>query len=371
MSATTHPSSAGARPTSGGGAPVPPPADLATMLARGQVTTGLIAGLLKAELVGRADLIITGFDAVEGGRPGTITFIRSPQFAGKWKDSGCSCALVSRGVSVPGHDPATRALIIVENADLAVAKLLSLVMPVHVPPPGRHPSAVIDPTAKVDATVSIAANVVIGAACEVGPGVEMGPGVTLGRGVKVGARSQLLAGVHVGDGCVIGAECFIQPGVVIGSEGFGYRPTTGTGELVRMPHLGNVVIEDRVDIGANCSIDRGRFKSTRIGAGTKIDNLCQVAHNVQIGRDVIICGCCGVGGSVEIGDGVMIGGCVGIADGVKIGAGARVAAKSGVMQDIPAGGSASSPPALPGREHFKFISLLRRLVKEREQSKGR
>lgn len=365
--AATSASSAARQGVPGGGAPAP--ADLAAMLARGQVTTGLIAGVLRAELVGRPDLVITGFDAVEGGKPGTITFIRSPLFAGKWKDSGCSCALVSRGVSVPGHDPSARALIIVENADLAVAKLLSLVMPVHAPPPGRHPSVVIDPTAKVDATASIAANCVIGAGCEVGPGVEMGPGVTLGRGVRVGARTQLLAGVHVGDACVIGAECFIQPGVVIGSEGFGYRLTGGTGELVRMPHLGNVIIEDRVDIGANCSIDRGRFKATRIGSGTKIDNLCQVAHNVQIGKDVIICGCCGIGGSVEIGDGVMIGGCVGVADGTKIGAGARVAAKSGVMQDIPPGGSASSPPALPGREHFKFISLLRRLVKERERSK--
>lgn len=151
--------------------------------------------------------------------------------------------------------------------------------------------------------------------------------------------------------------------MVIGADGFGYRPAPDGRGLVKIPHLGNAVLDSHVEIGANTCIDRARFGSTRIGAGTKIDNLVQIGHNCRIGRSVVICGCTGIAGSVTIGDGVQIGGNCGIADNVTIGRGARIAAKTGVMHDVPEGITVAGLPAFPGRDYLRMIAALRKLAK--------
>ncbi len=331
------------------------------MLARGQITAGLVAQVVGGRLVGNPGVVVRTIGGIESKAEGTLTFIRAAGFAGKWATSACPAALVSQGVEVPGHDASTRALIFVPSADLALATILHLLTPTPIVTPGVHASAAIDPSAKVDASASIGPGCVLGRGCEVGAGAALGPHVVLGDGVKIGPRTRIAPRVTIGDRCTIGADCEIASGVVIGTDGFGYRPDE-SGRLVKLPHLGGVVIEDRVEIGANTCVDRGRFGDTRIGAGTKIDNLVQIAHNVEIGRDVIICGNAGVGGSVVIGDRAVLGGGCGIADNVIIGAGAQLAAQAGVMDEVPPGARVGGYPAIPARDWMKHLAIMKRLA---------
>ncbi len=320
------------------------------------LTTGQLAEMLRAELVGPADIAVSGLSTLQDAGPEELTFIRSDKFAKLWSRSRARAAVVAKGVAVPEHDPANRALLVVAEADLATIDVLGALRPEATtgggrtglvggaaPSPGVHPTAFVDATAKVDATASV------GAFCYVG------------AGVRIGAGTVLLPRVTVLDGCVIGSRCIFQPGVVIGGDGFGYRPDPASGGLAKIPHVGNVVIGDGVEIGANSCVDRARFGSTVIGDGTKIDNLVMIAHNCRIGRSCIICGNAGLSGSVTLGDGVMIGGGAGIADNISIGNGGKVAASTGVMADVEPGQTVAGLPALPGREYLRAIAQLRKM----------
>jgi UDP-3-O-[3-hydroxymyristoyl] glucosamine N-acyltransferase len=288
------------------------------------LTTGQLAEMLRAELVGPADIAVSGLSTLQDAGPEELTFIRSDKFAKLWSRSRARAAVVAKGVAVPEHDPASRALLVVAEADLATIDVLGALRPEATtgggrtglvggaaPSPGLHPTAFVDATAKVDAT--------------------------------------------------IGSRCIFQPGVVIGGDGFGYRPDPASGGLAKIPHVGNVVIGDGVEIGANSCVDRARFGSTVIGDGTKIDNLVMIAHNCRIGRSCIICGNAGLSGSVTLGDGVMIGGGAGIADNISIGNGGKVAASTGVMADVEPGQTVAGLPALPGREYLRAIAQLRKM----------
>ena len=211
------------------------------------------------------------------------------------------------------------------------------------PPAGVHSDASVDPTAVVSDSASIGARAVIGPGARIGQEVVIHPGVV------------------IGEACVVGDRTIVHPGAVIGAEGFGFRPDPETGLPRRVPHLGSVEIGSDVEIGACCCVDRGKFGPTLIGDGTKIDNLVQVAHNVKIGRGVIIAGQAGLAGSVEIGDGAVLGAQVGVAEHVKIGAGARIAATSGVLRDIPSGEDYAGTPARPARQTLREVAALRRL----------
>jgi len=207
--------------------------------------------------------------------------------------------------------------------------------------------------------------------CVVGPGVRVAPGailvarVTLGPGVSVGSGSMLHAGVVVQHGCSIGARCTLHPGVVVGADGFGYLP--GPNGAIKIPHLGAVVIEDDAEIGANTCIDRGKLANTRIGRGTKIDNLCQIGHNGDIGEHVIICGCCAIAGSVTIGNGATIAGNVSVSDAVHIGAGCTIGAGSGVINDVPEGQTWFGQPAVPARDAAANYAQFRTLARDLRQ----
>jgi UDP-3-O-[3-hydroxymyristoyl] glucosamine N-acyltransferase len=340
------------------------------MLAKGLVTSGLIASVLKAELVGPPDLVITGFDAIDTGGPGVLTFIRDHTYTAAWAKSRCSAAIVARGLKIDGHDPSKRALLIVPDAEMAVVQLLKLITPVEAVSPGRHPTAIIDPSAHIDPGASIAAGVVIGPGCRVSAGVSIGVHCVLGRDVTIGPGSRLGPRVHLGDRTVVGTNVILHTGVVLGCDGFAYRPNPDGSGYVKLPHVGNVVVEDNVEIGANSCIDRGRFGPTRIGMGTKIDNLVQIAHNCQIGKHVIICGCTGIAGSVRIGDHAVVGGHVGIADNLTIGRNAKVGAKSAVMHSVPDNGYIAGVPALLGREAFKLVAYVRRMLADRGKGPG-
>lgn len=325
-------------------------------------TTGSLAQLLGAELVGRADLPIARLDHLDAAGPDALTFIRSSAYSDKWPACKAGAALVTRDVKVPGHDPDARALLLVDDADLALVKLLELFAPKPEPrPPGTHPSAVVDPSAVIGAGVHIGPGCIVGARTRLGDGCVLTANVTLESDVSIGRATVLHPGVVIGARCKIGQACILYGGVVVGADGFGYRPAPDGRGVVKVPHLGNVEIGDAVEIGANSCVDRAKFGSTVIGSGTKVDNLCQVAHNCIIGRACLLCGMCGMGGSVTVGDGVVIGGCVAIADNVTIGARAMIGGNSGVMGDVPAGETWWGFPAAPSRDTARFMVLIRNL----------
>jgi|CXWL01.1.fsa_nt_gi UDP-3-O-[3-hydroxymyristoyl] glucosamine N-acyltransferase len=326
-------------------------------------SVGELASRIGGRVVGRADLPIHGLNTLDRAVSGEMTFVRDGAYARDWAQSKASAALVSDGLDIPGHDEHTRALVFVPNADLALNTMLEVfAKPIAVVALGVHPSAVVHATARIGTGATIGPFCVIGEHATIGDGCTLVASIYIGANARVGPGSTLYPGVHVGDHCEVGRACILHAGVSIGADGFGYRPDPSGRGLVKIPHIGNVVIGDAVEIGANACIDRAKFGSTIIGDGTKIDNLVQIAHNCRIGRCCIICGNSGLAGSVTLEDGVILSGGVGVADNRTIGAGARVGAYAGVLtEDIPAGESWIGMPAAPGRDMIRNWITIRTL----------
>jgi UDP-3-O-[3-hydroxymyristoyl] glucosamine N-acyltransferase len=253
-------------------------------------------------------------------------------------------------------------LIRVDNADLAVVKVLeAFAPPATLPALGVHASAVIDASATIGKDARIGPLVSVGAGSKIAAGCVLHAGARVGANVTMGEHCVIHSNAFIDERCVLGARVIIHASAVIGGDGFGYRPAADGKSLTRIPHTGNVVLDDDVEIGANTCVDRAKFGSTRIGAGTKIDNLCQIAHGCRIGRMTVIAGMSGLAGSVTVGNGVQIGGYCGIGDHKTIGDGARLAAKSAVMNDIPAGATWGGMPAQDIREELRVIAAIRKL----------
>jgi len=367
MQATATNSTSSATPGALDAAPITgaPPSD-APLASGGAMTAGKLAELLKGELLGSADVAITGISAIDQSRPGDLTFIRSPKYAQMWDRSKASVAIVVREVGPPKSVAEGRALILVADADLAQLTILSALAPAKAATtPGIDPTAKVDPTATIDPTARIGPMCVVGARAKIGARTHLVSGVHVGEDATIGQDTEIGPGSSIMARCVVGNDCHIAGCVVIGAEGFGYtmQPhASGRGKyLVHIPHIGNVTIGDHVDIGANTCIDRAKFGSTSIGSGTKIDNLVQIGHNCRIGRSCIICGQVGLSGSVTLGDGVQLAGRVGVTDNIHIGAMARVGASAGVMNDIPSGQTWLGAPAMPVKEAARNMALFRRL----------
>ncbi len=338
-------------------------------------TTGSIARLLKATVDGPSDLPISGIATLEAASGSELTFIRNNRFASAWADSEACAAVVTRGVRVPGHDGASRALLEVDSADLAMNTLLRVFAPpAPIDPPGVHPSAIVDPSVTLGAGVHIGPGCVIGEETVLEDGVVVHANVTLGRAVIIRRETVLFPGVVILDRCEIGEFCILHPNVTIGADGFGFIPAPDGRGLLKVPHIGTVRIGNHVEIGASSCVDRAKLGATTIGDGTKLDNLVQIGHNGQIGRSVVICGLSGTAGSVTIGDGAQLAGSSGVADGCTVGPGVRVAAKAGVASDIPANMTVAGMPAVPHKEYMRQAAILRRLARkirasEREQAR--
>jgi len=329
-----------------------------------------IARLVRGSLLGPGEVAIERIETLDLAGPGSLTFVRSSKFGRRWATSLASAAIVTRDVPladlVPGFDPASptspRPLIIVPDADLALITLLGRFAPPEPPIlPGVHPSAVVDASATVHPAASVGPLCVIGAGAVVREGVRLEAHVFIGAGASIGARTLVRPNVSIMHACVIGQDCILHSGVVIGGDGFGFHPSPDGRGLIKIPHIGNVVIGNHVEIGACTCIDRAKFGSTTVGDGTKIDNLVQVGHGCRIGRCCVLCGQVGLAGSAVLGDGVMMGGQSGVADATEVGAGARVGGGAGVTGHVEAGASVMGMPAGPAGEWRRIYAALRRM----------
>ena len=319
--------------------------------------------LLSGHLIGSTTELITEPEQIESAKKSSITFIGSQKYLSYWQQSKASAAILEASLSgyiTPGEN---RAFIVVKNADLAMARLLELFAPGPLKfEPKIHPSAVIHETAVIGKEVIIGANCYIGADVDISDHVIIYPNVSIFNHVTIGPHTTIKSGTVILENCVVGAHCIVHTNVNIGTDGFGYRPSTDSKNLVKIPHIGNVVIGNTVEIGSGTCIDRGKFSSTIIGDATKIDNLVQIGHNCKIGRGCLIAGCVGISGSVTMGDEVIVGGQAGIKDHIVIGSKAKIGGNSGVMRDILPGQSVLGIPAQEAHKTLKLWALLRKMI---------
>jgi len=321
-----------------------------------------INDILKGVIIGTTTQKITAPEQLESAKETEISIIGNKKYEKFWTSSKACVAIVNEDISIePGEN---RAFIKVKNADLAMSEVLSLFAP-----PSPLFEVDIHPTAVVDATASVGNGVKIGAGCYIGPRVKLGDNVTIYPNVTIldectiGKNTVIWPGAVIRERCHLGNHCIIHPNATIGADGFGFRPDPERG-LVKIPQIGNVVIGNSVEIGANTCVDRGKFSSTILGDGCKIDNLVQIGHNSKLGRFCIMAGNSGLAGSVTLGNGVIIGGSASIKDHTTIGDGATVGAGSGVTCDIPAGKVMLGYPAVEAREALKQWAILKRLVRD-------
>lgn len=325
-------------------------------------TISELAERIDAELVGAGSVSIAGVSALDLAGADEVTFAAEKYYS---KIASTAAAAVIVGSRVENID---KPLLVVKNVDAAVIAALKIFAPkLTAPAAGIHSTAVVEDSADIASTASIGAHVYIGAGVQIGDETVIGPGCCIEEGSRIGKASRLYANVSVYNNCIIGDSCVIQPNTTIGSIGFGYSFIDGVHEL--FPHNGAVVIEDCVDIGANCCIDRAKFGNTLIGAGTKTDNLIQIGHGVTIGKCCLIVSQVAVGGSCRIGNGVILAGQAGLRDNIKIGSGTQVGAQAGVINDIGPDLQVLGSPAIDAREKLRQIMATTKLPKTIKQIK--
>ncbi len=337
-----------------------------------RLTLADLAARLAGEVAGDAATEVTGVAGYATVAPGELTFVDDRDAAGRPLDAATlqkrlheALASAAAAVIVPRSIPtAAKPLLRVTHPKLAFAQALAIFHPTPPPPPGVHPSAVVMPDTQVDASASVGPLAVITPGARIGARTLIGAGCYIGMGVQIGDDCRVYARVVLQRGVTLGDRVTVHSGTVIGSDGFGYVQDEGRHH--KIPQVGGVRIEDDVEIGANTTIDRGTTGDTVIGAGTKIDNLVQIAHNVVVGRNCIIVAQTGVAGSAVLEDGCILAAQVGVHDHARIGAGAIVLGRSGVVADVPAGTVVSGFPARPHREELQLEALRRTLPEMRD-----
>jgi len=296
-----------------------------------EFTAATIAGFLKGEIEGDPEIKVNTVAKIEDGQTGALSFLANPKYEHYIYTTKSSVVLVNKSFIPSSKITAT--LIKVDNSYEAFASLLTLVEEARPKKKGIHPTAVIEPTAKIGTDVYIGPFVSIGENCIVGDGCSLYPHVALGDNSKVGKNTIIYPGVTIYHECIVGQGCIIHAGAVLGSDGFGFAPQDGS-EYKKIPQIGNVVIEDNVEIGANVTIDRATMGSTILHKGVKLDNLIQIGHNVEIGENTVMAAETGVAGSTKIGKNCMIGGQVAINGHIQIANGTKIGAQSGILGEI-------------------------------------
>ena len=324
------------------------------------MNTGEIAEFLQGELVGDADIDINRVAAIESAIEGELAFFEKDGEVA----TGASCLIVPTNFDVSLPIPIVK----VPGPKLAFARIAAILHPSKIRGPEIHPSAIISSTAKIADGVFIGAFVCVGDNSHIGSGCQLRAGAKIGDDVGLGDNCVLHPNVFVEDGCKIGDNVILHSGVVIGADGFGY--VRDENKYVKFPQIGAVVIEDNVEIGANSCVDRGALGETRIGEGTKIDNLVQIAHNVQIGKRVVIAAQTGISGSTIIEDDCVIGGQVGMGDHARVQSGAVIGSQAGVLPGkIVRPGVWWGTPVQPLDEYKKQNAHVKALGRVREELK--
>jgi UDP-3-O-[3-hydroxymyristoyl] glucosamine N-acyltransferase len=323
----------------------------------GALTARDIADIVKGELSGDGDTLVTGVAPLSRAGGNELSFLADGRYASAFASSQAGVVLVTPELS--RLDGGARARIVVEKPAAAMLDVLPRFYPPVQRVPAIHPTARLGRRARIARDVAIDAFAVVGDDAVIEEGVWLGAHSVIGPGVRVGRNSLVNPHVTVYSGGEIGERVILHSGVRIASDGFGYVFTNG--EHSKIPHVGRCIIGSDVEIGANTTIDRGSIDDTVIGSGTKIDNLVQIGHNVHVGRLCLIMSQVGIAGSARIGDGVVLAGQAGLGGHIHIGAGARIAGQSGVFGDVPAGEVWSGYPARPHRESLRATGALFRL----------
>jgi UDP-3-O-[3-hydroxymyristoyl] glucosamine N-acyltransferase len=323
-----------------------------------EMKTSQIATMVKGELQGDGNRDITGIAGLDSAGIADLTFAEDDRALERAKTSAAGCILISSQSALEGVTT-----IAVPSPKIALIKAAEAILPAWRPAPGIHPSAVVAPDARLADGVSVGAQTVIEEGAVIGARSSIGSGVSIGCGVEIGADCVVYPRVTIYPGARIGNRVGIHGGTVIGADGFGY--VFAEGRHQKFPQLGKVIIEDDVEIGANTTIDRGSLGATIIGAGSKIDNLVQIAHNVKVGRHCVIAAQVGIAGSVKIGDYVMIGGQAGVGDRARIEDQAIIGGGAGILpgKRIRRGSAVWGTPARPMSEFKETYSQIMNLPK--------
>ncbi|MGA8398308.1 MAG: UDP-3-O-(3-hydroxymyristoyl)glucosamine N-acyltransferase [Stellaceae bacterium] len=304
------------------------------------------------------DRVLTGVAPLQAAGPDEVSFLDNRRYASVLEKTGAGAVIVHP--DMVDHVPASAIPIITTAPYEGWARVAALFHPLASPSPGIHPtafvapSAAVDPTAEIGAFAYIEGGVQIGPRCRIGPHASIGSGVVLGEDCRIGAHATI-------SNALLGARVGLHPGVRVGQEGFGFA-TTKTGFLT-IPHLGRVIIEDDVEVGANSTIDRGSIQDTVIGAGSRLDNLVQIGHNVRLGRCCVIVAQVGISGSTVLEDFVQVGGQAAMAGHLQIGRGARIGAQAGVISNVPAAAILLGSPAQSRVEFFRQVATLKRMAR--------
>jgi len=324
-----------------------------------EFTATTIAGFLKGEIEGNPDIKVNTIAKIEEGQSGALSFLANPKYEHYLYETKSSVVLVNKSFIPASSVSAT--LIRVENAYEAFASLLRLVDQARPRKKGIHSTAIIENTAKIGSEVYIGPYVYVGENCVIGDGCSLYPHVYIGDNSNLGINCILNPGVTVYHDCILGEGCIVHAGSVIGSDGFGFAPQSDN-EYMKIPQLGNVVLEDHVEIGANVTIDRATIGSTIIRKGVKLDNLIQIAHNVEVGENTVMAAQTGISGSTKIGKNCMFGGQVGLAGHIKIANGTKIGAQGGILGDVKEENTAIiGSPAIEVKQFLRSSVIFRKL----------
>jgi len=322
-----------------------------------EFTARQIAELLQGTVEGDSEVKVSRLSKIEEGEPGSLTFLANPAYTAYIYNTKASLVIVNADF-IP-DEAVSSTMIRVENAYQSFAKLLEVYNTIQRNKVGIEQPSFLDPTAKHGTDIYLGAFAYIGKNVVLGERVKIYPNCYVGDNCIIGDDTTLFPGVKIYSDCVIGKSCTIHAGAIIGADGFGFQPSGGNYQKVAQ--IGNVIIEDSVEIGANTSIDRATLGSTKICKGVKLDNLIQIAHNVEVGENTVIAAQTGVAGSTKIGANCMIGGQVGIVGHITIGDEVKIAAQSGIGSSIAKGEILQGSPAIPIGEYKRAYVVFRKL----------
>jgi len=325
-----------------------------------QFTAEQIADLLEGEVDGDPQVLVNDLSKIEEARSGTLTFLANPIYTEYIYKTKATIAIVANDFAPQHPLPKTLTLIRVSDPRMAFTQLLERNNELRYEKKGVEQPSFVSPSAKLGKNVYIGAFSYVGEDVVLADGVKVFPNCYIGDGVRLGAGTRIHAGVKIYHGTVMGAQCVIHSGAVIGADGFGFVPNAD-GVYEKMPQVGNVVLEDRVEVGANTTVDRATLGTTYIREGSKLDNLIQVGHNADIGKHNVIVAQTGIAGSTVVGDHNQIGGQVGIAGHLTIGNNVRIAAQSGIGSDIGDGRIIQGSPAFDKGPYDRSYVVFRKL----------